>query len=203
LEADGTPREQTEKNGAPHDQSLRLDMFIRKHPVKKTKEKLALGRGGITDARAMQITLAADQKLGDQAAAPQLDPEKKRAALLVPLLGLGQQIVGNRQPEHPLHGACLQGPFQIRLQIILFLFTQLIDNKLTHDMPSGFFGKFMMLCSAMRRDSSHATWHIVTVPEPLPTVTKETGLPMFRSVSFTFDRTQTGQYPATGYFLQN
>ena len=83
--------------------ALRLDLFIREHPVKKIKKELTLGRGGIADACAMQITLTPDEKFGDQPVAPQLDPEKKWPALLMSLLSFGQQIIGHRQPEHPLH----------------------------------------------------------------------------------------------------
>jgi hypothetical protein len=81
-----------------------LDMFIREHSVKKIEEKLTLDRGGIADAGAMEVALTPDQKFSDQPAPPQLDPEKKRAASLVPLLRFGEQLLWKRQPEHPFHG---------------------------------------------------------------------------------------------------
>jgi hypothetical protein len=84
---------------------LCIDFLFIKHPVNKIKDKLALNRGGMSDARAMQIGMAADKKLKTNAAVADLHSEIKGTASGVPVLGRGEKIRSQDDPVQADHGS--------------------------------------------------------------------------------------------------
>ena len=107
------------------------DHFLFDQPVNIGEQEIPLAIGRITDAGTVQIRFTTDQQFKGNPVCPKFDPKIKRSAFLVALLGFSEQIIGERQPEHPIHKTGFQGPFQVVLNIVPLLPGHVIDKDLS------------------------------------------------------------------------